>query len=303
MGNILIAVVGPTGVGKTALSVKIAREFHTEIVSADARQVYKEMSIGTARPTTEEMEGIIHHLLGHISIEDNYDARKYAFEATARLENIHQKNPVAILCGGSGLYIRALLEGFDEIPEVTDEIRNRITIAYQTHGLNWLQSEVEKADPEWYARADQKNFRRLMRALEVFTATGKGLSHFQSKPQQPLNYKTIWIGLDLPRTELYERINQRVVEMVEAGLFEEAEALYRFKDLNALQTVGYREIFDSIDKRIDKAEAIRLIKQNTRHYAKRQLTWFRRNDAIQWFRPDQFSEIISHIQNRIKEES
>lgn len=303
MGNFLIVVAGPTGVGKTALSIQLARQFNTEIVSADARQIYREMLIGTARPTTKEMDGIPHGLIGHISIQDRYDARKYALEASEVLKTIHQKNSVAILCGGSGLYIQSLLEGFDDIPEVPDDIRERLAASYNAQGLEWLQNEVEKADPEWYAHSDQKNIRRLLRALEVFTATGKGLSHFQVKQLQQLDYTPIWIGIDLPRTELYQRINQRVMAMVESGLFEEAEKLYPFKDLNALQTVGYREIFEFMDGRIDRPEAIQMIQQNTRHYAKRQLTWFRKNKSIQWFRPDQQSEITSYILKKINEAS
>ena len=303
MGNFLIVVAGPTGVGKTALSIQLARQFNTEIVSADTRQIYREMLIGTARPTNEEMDDIPHQLLGHLSVHDQYDARKYALEASEVLRAIHQKNSVAILCGGSGLYIQSLLEGFDDIPEVPDEIRDGIAASFSANGLGWLQNEVEKADPEWYAHSDQKNYRRLLRALEVFTATGKGLSHFQVKQHHHLDYTPIWIGLDLPRPELYERINQRVMAMVKSGLFEEAEKLYPFKDLNALQTVGYREIFEFMEGRIDRSEAIRLIQQNTRHYAKRQLTWFRKNESIQWFRPDQQSEIKSYIQKNINEAS
>ncbi len=283
MEKFLVAITGPTAAGKTAMSIALAKAFGTEIISADARQVYQEMKTGTARPTSEELEAVNHQLVGHLSVHEDYNAARYASEARAALDQLFDQHDVALVCGGSGLYLQALIDGIDEIPEVPQEIRKELNEIFAEKGLPWLQQEAEQSDPDWYARVDQQNPRRLMRAVEVFRHSGKPISFFQSQKSNPLPCQIIRIGLWLPRPLLYQRIDNRVDQMLQDGLWEEAEILYPLRHLQALQTVGYREFFDCMDGKIDHAEAVRLVEQNTRHYAKRQMTWFRNVEETKWF--------------------
>jgi tRNA dimethylallyltransferase len=297
----LIAVVGPTAVGKTRVAVELATSFHTEIVSADSRQVFRELNIGVAKPTQDELQRVPHHFVGHVSIHNDYDAARFSDEALREIANIHKSHDVAILSGGSGLYIKALLEGFDPMPDVPEEVRQRILETYQTNGIEWLQAQVEAGDPDFFEVVDRKNPQRLMRALEIINATGMKPSALRVKSRRSLPFNAIKIGLALERTELYERIDARVDAMVEHGLFEEAAALFEFRTLNALQTVGYQELFGYMEGKYDKAEAIRLLKRNTRRYAKRQMTWFRKDSEIKWFRPDELGAIVDYIKTHVSD--
>lgn len=292
-------VVGPTAVGKTELCLNLAKKFKTEIVSCDSRQFYREMRLGTAKPTEAELRQVRHHLVNSLSIEDDYDVRKFEKDALEILERIFETSDVAVMTGGSGLFADAVTKGFDEIPEVAPEIRVRIQADYGEKGLDWLQAQVAEVDPEYFAQVDRQNPQRLMRALEVCLGTGLKFSSFRVKKQVLRPFGIIKIGLDRDREELYRRIDLRMDQMVEAGLFDEADALFGKRHLNALQTVGYSEIFGFLEGKYDREEAIRLLKRNSRRYAKRQLTWFRRDSEIRWFHPDQIGEIISWVENQI----
>ena len=291
----LIALGGPTASGKTTLAIQLAQKLDTEVISADSRQVYKEMIIGTARPQVAELQGIPHHLLGFLSITDDYDAGTFSRDALKILDDIFSRKNYAILSGGSGLYINALLQGFDDLPTGAEPLRDEITKNYKDKGLSYLQERVQELDPDYYALVDKQNPQRLMRAIEVCMSSGKTYSSFRSGKGSQLNCRIVKIGLDLAREELYSRIDTRMDKMIANGLFEEAKALYPFKEKNALQTVGYQEIFDFIDGKYDKEEAIRLLKRNSRRYAKRQMTWFRRDNEINWFKPEQFEQILNVV--------
>ena len=292
----LIVIVGPTAVGKTATAIRVARHFKTEIISADSRQIFKELTIGTAKPSEEELKMVPHHFINSLSIHSDYDAAAYGEEALALILKLFEQHNYLVVCGGSGLYVKALLEGFDDIPEVSDEVRDQIIEEFENKGLLWLQNKMRELDPEHFKRLDQKNPVRLMRALEVKIATGKSISDYQLATKKQHPFKIVKIGLELERAELYKRIDQRMDNMITEGLFEEAQSLYAYKNHNALQTVGYREIFDYLDGQYDREEAIRLLKRNTRRYAKRQLTWFKRDEEVTWFNPENFSELLMRIQ-------
>jgi tRNA dimethylallyltransferase len=291
----LIVIMGPTAVGKTAVSIQLAKHFHTEIISADSRQVYRELTLGTAKPTAEQLKEVKHHLIDSHSISEEYNAAQFAKDAEAIILRLFERHDYLLVCGGSGLYVRALLEGLDDIPEVPEGIRNEIINQYETNGLDWLQQEMKRLDPEYFQMIDQRNPARLIRALEVVKATGKSISAFQKRQKRENPYQVIKIGLDLERLFLYQRIDDRMDHMIQQGLFEEARALYPYRQHNALQTVGYQEIFGYLEGHYNREEAIRLLKRNSRRYAKRQLTWFRRDTEIQWFNPSVLQEMIKLI--------
>ena len=278
----LIVIVGPTGVGKTATAIRLAKILQTEIISADSRQIFRELMIGTAKPSAQELE-TPHHFINSHSIHDHYDAAQYAEDALTLLDTLFQSHHHLILCGGSGLYVKALLEGFDDIPEVPETVRIDLEHQYSIHGLSWLQQKLRELDPELYPVIDYQNPHRLMRALEVRMFTGKSISTFRQKQKRTLPFTVIKAGLELNRKALYQRIDQRMDDMISRGLFEEAKAVYPFRHLNALQTVGYQEIFGYLEGQYDREEAIRLLKRNSRRYAKRQLTWFKRDEATRWY--------------------
>lgn len=288
-------IVGPTAVGKTALAIDLAEALGTEIISADSRQFYREMTIGTAKPTPQELDRVKHHFINSHSIAERYDAAQFGEEALTKIYELFEKYNDVIVCGGSGLYIKALVEGFDDIPEVPDEIRESVTTNYKAYGLTWLQQTVQKLDPEYYRIADNQNPARLSRALEVVWATGKSITSFQKKQKRVLPFMVIKLGLELQRYELYRRIDERMDTMIEAGLFEEAEKLYPYREHNALQTVGYQEIFDFMEGKYDKEEATRLLKRNSRRYAKRQLTWFKRDEDTTWFSKADRNELVRFL--------
>ncbi len=291
----LIVIAGPTAAGKTEVALRLAEFFQSEIISADSRQIYKELEIGTAKPSTEELNRILHHFINSHSIEQSYDAGAYGRDALALIHTLFKKYDRLILCGGSGLYIKAVLEGFDEMPEIPPGTREKIIAEYQLNGLLWLQQEVKEIDPDYFEQVDINNPHRLIRALELFRASNQKASQLRAKEKRTHDFEIIKIGLELDREQLYERIDARMDVMIEKGLFEEAEHFFPKRHLNALQTVGYREVVDYLEGKYDRKEAIRLLKRNTRRYAKRQLTWFKRDAEIHWYQPGQLEEMIKLI--------
>jgi tRNA dimethylallyltransferase len=294
----LIVIVGPTAVGKTAVAILLAKLLKTEIVSADSRQLYREMNIGTAKPSSKELSEVKHHFVNVCSVVEDYDAARFAREALTLIHELFRSHDHVILCGGSGLYIKAVCEGFDEIPEVAGEIRENLVKSYRDTGIGWLQEKMKQLDPELLEVIDAHNPHRLIRALEVKLGTGMSISSFRKKEKLRHDFPILKIGLELPREVLHQRIDERMDKMIEAGLFQEAQDLYPFKAKNALQTVGYQEIFDFMDKQHDYEEAVRLLKRNSRRYAKRQMTWFKRDDLIRWFNPVELDAIMDHIRNQ-----
>jgi tRNA dimethylallyltransferase len=296
----MIIIAGPTAVGKTAVAIDLAQRFQTSIISADSRQCFHEMNIGVARPSPAELQTIPHHFIASHSINEKVNAvvfEKYALEAAAK---IFESNRVVVVTGGTGLYIKELTEGLDDIPEIPPAIREQIIINYNRNGLSWLQTEVKKKDPEFFASGETENPQRLMRALEVMQATKRSVLRFRKGAKVKRNFTIIKIALELPRELLYQRINARVDQMVKMGLTEEVKVLLPFKDLNALQTVGYREIIDQLEGKHSLETAIDLIKKNTRHYAKRQLTWFRKDPGFIWLPPD--NQIVFDTVNQLMDQ-
>lgn len=291
----LIVIVGPTAVGKTAVAIEVAERLKTEIISADSRQIYKELTIGTAKPDEAELQRVPHHFINSHSIREDYDAASYGREALALIHQLFETHTHLVLCGGSGLYVKAVLEGFDDIPDVPDEIREHLTENFERHGIAWLQEQMRQLDPEHFATLDQQNPHRLMRALEVKIGTGQSIASFRRQAKLEHPFQVIKIGLELPREVLYKRIDDRMDQMIAAGLFEEAQQLYPYRNHNALQTVGYQEIFNYIDNQYDREEAIRLLKRNSRRYAKRQLTWFKRDEETVWMNPQDIQAILNLI--------
>lgn len=295
----LISIVGPTAIGKTSLSIALAKHFNTEIISADSRQIFKEMSIGTAKPTVEEMDGVKHHFIDAISIEDIYTAGQFEKDALKAIETIFKKNDVAILTGGSGLYVNAVLDGIDEVPSDL-KIREELNARLKEEGIRPLQLLLKDLDLAHYKKMDIRNPQRLIRALEVCLVTNEPYSQLRKNEAKERDFNIIKIGLTAPREVIYDRINQRVDIMVKEGLVEEVKALIPHKSLNALQTVGYKELFDYFEETKTLDEAIEKIKQNTRNFAKRQLTWFKRDTGMKWFDITEKENIIPHVSTIIK---
>lgn len=275
-------MVGPTAVGKTKKAIELAQEHNTCILSADSRQIYKELDIGTAKPSKEELAAAKHYFINHISIHNDYSAGQYEKEALELLNQLFQEKDTVIVAGGTGLYIKGLCEGFDDIPQIDAAIRQGIITAYNEFGITYLQTEAKKVDASIASKIDFENPQRLMRFLEVYKGTGKNILDLQSQRKQIRNFNIKKIGLQMERSQLYDRINHRVDLMMAAGLLEEVKSLEAHKHLNALQTVGYTELFDFLDGKHDLPTAIELIKRNSRRYAKRQLTWWRRDKEIDW---------------------
>ena len=291
----VIIIVGPTAIGKTALSIDIAKRLNTEIISCDSRQFYKELLIGAAPPSSKELAQVKHHFIHNLSVANDYNAGVFELDAMAKIEQLHKKKDTIIIVGGSGLYINAICKGFDKIPEIPDNIRKELNNQFSQKGITWLQDEVKKIDSISFESCDTQNPQRLLRALEVYKATGDTLSSFKSETAKIRPFKIIKIGLTIDRALLYERIDARIDKMIENGLLEEVESLLPFQNKNALQTVGYKEIFSFYNNECTLEEAIANIKQNTRRFAKRQLTWFRKDKDIKWFELHELDEINKFI--------
>ncbi len=307
-GKHLIIILGPTAVGKTAVAIDIAKKLGTEIISSDSRQFFKEMSIGTAKPSNQELKSVKHHFINSLSVQDEYNVGMFERDVLKALDKIFENKNTAVMAGGSGLYINAVCNGFDEVPVADKEIRANLLEMFKREGIEYLQKTLKKLDPEHYKKVDIKNPHRLIRAIEVCMATGKTYSELRKGEKKKRNFNVIKIGLNLDREKLYEKINKRVDCMMTEGLLEEVKALAPFRAggirLNSLQTVGYKELFahlkavssgDNQSPFRDLGSAVELIKQNTRNFAKRQMTWFRKDKDIKWFDPDEKEKISSYI--------
>lgn len=283
MNKYLISIVGPTAIGKTSLAVDAAQHFNTEIVSADSRQFFQEMSIGTAVPSKAELAAAKHHFIQHKSVEEHYSVGDFEREAVKRLKELFSSYKRVVMVGGSGLYIKAVTEGLDRFPEVDPEIRVKLNRELEERGISSLQEKLKDLDPVYYSEVDRENPHRLIRALEICLGTGRAFSSYRNQEKTPRSFKTIAVGLTADREVLYERINKRVDLMLQKGLLEEAKELYPKRGLNALNTVGYKELFQHFEGKCDLEGAVSEIKKNTRRFAKRQLTWFRKDPEIHWF--------------------
>ena len=297
MNNTLISIVGPTGIGKTALSLEIAKHFQTEIISADSRQFFKEIPIGTAAPTPEELQTIKHHFIHNKSITESYSVGDFEKEAINCITSIHKKKPIVVMVGGSGLYVNAVLNGLDEFPEIDPKIREKLNVELSNNGIEKLQEELKVLDLKSYNSIDLNNSHRVIRALEICKGTGQPFSSFLNKNKVKRDFKTINIGLTAERSFIYDRINKRVDLMLQQGLLEEVKSVFEYKDLNALNTVGYKEIFQYLEGNCSLEFAVDEIKKNTRRFAKRQLTWFKKQEHTKWFDFNEtYSKIIEDIE-------
>jgi len=298
MKNILIVLLGPTGVGKTGISIEIARHFKCEIISSDSRQFFREMKIGTAVPDESQLKEIKHHFIQSLSIKEYYSSSLFERDVLELLPKLFENCNIVLMSGGSGMYIDAVCDGIDDIPDVDCAVREKYIERYRKEGIEGLRVALKLLDPEHYAKVDLRNFKRIIRALEICETTGKPYSSFLKKHKRERDFGVIKIGLKRTREDLYRRINSRVDEMVIRGLEDEARNLYEFRNLNALNSVGYREYFDFFDGKISNQKAIELIKRNSRRYAKRQLTWWSKDKEIKWFHPDSVEEIIEYCSEK-----
>ena len=297
MKNKLIVILGPTAIGKTSISVEIASSLQTEIISFDSRQFYKELKIGSAPPNSNQLKKVPHYFIHNLSIQDNYNAGIYEIDVIKKLNLLFKKQKKIIAVGGSGLYLDAICQGFDAIPNIKKEEREKINQKFKENGIEWLNNEIKTIDPEYYNLVDQKNPRRLIRGLEVFYSTGRTYSSYRKKQQKKRSFEIIKIGLSMQRENLYERINQRVDYMMKNGFLNEVVSLKKHKGSNPLQTVGYNELFDYLENKINLEDAVSRIKQNTRRLAKRQITWFKKDTTIKWFNTRERDNIISFIES------
>ena len=286
MNKTCIVIVGPTAVGKTSLAVQTALHFKTEIISADSRQCFKELNIGVAKPSAEELQQVKHYFISSHSIKEEMNAAIYEQYALAKINELFKQHDVVVLVGGTGLYVKTFCNGIDEVPVVDEKIRTKINADFEWEGLEWLQKEVEKNDPLYYAKGEIQNPHRLMRALEVKLSTGKSIIEFQTQQKKHRPFNIIKIGLELPKEQLHKNINGRVDAMMKAGFLDEVKKLVPHKKLNALQTVGYRELFGHLAGDLKLEDAVEIIKINTRQYAKRQMTWFKKDEEVIWCEPD-----------------
>lgn len=296
---LLVVVAGPTAVGKTAFCIRLAQHFDSEIISADSRQFYKEMHIGTAKPEPEELAQVPHHFVGHLSIHEPYSVGDYERDALALVEQLHKRHRVVFVTGGSGLYLRALTEGLDHFPEVPQSVRDTVQQGYEQGGLAYLQVELAQRDPEYLAVVDRSNPRRLIRALEVCLASGQPFTSFHNQPRPERPFEVMTFFLERNREKLYERINERVLRMIADGLLDEVKSLRAHAHLQALQTVGYQELFGYLDGDLSLSKAVELIQRNTRRYAKRQLTWYRSQEDVIRLKPRELERAIELVEERL----
>jgi len=299
MNKFMIVLLGPTGVGKTDISINLARHFNCEIISADSRQFFTEMRIGTAVPSELQLETIKHHFIRFLSIKDYYSSSLFERDVLNLLPAVFSKKNLILMSGGSGMYIDAVCEGIDDIPDVDPLVRNKFIAKYYQEGIEGLRAKLKLLDPEHYSKVDLKNYKRIIRALEICETAGRPYSSFLKKQKRERDFGIIKIGIERPREELYQRINRRVDDMIAMGLEDEARQLYDFRNLNALNSVGYKEFFDVFDGKISREKAIELIKRNSRRYAKRQMTWWSKDKEIKWFHPDSLQDVIRHIENLV----
>ncbi len=298
MSKTCIVIVGPTAVGKTSLAVQTALHYKTEIISADSRQCFKELNIGVAKPSAEELALVKHHFISSHSIKEEMNAAIYEQYALTKIDELFKLYDVVVMVGGTGLYVKTFCQGLDEVPVVDEKIRKKINEEFEWEGLEWLQQEVEKNDPLYYAKGEIQNPHRLLRALEVKLSTGRSIIEFQTQQKKQRPFNIVKIGLELPKEQLHKNINSRVDAMMKAGFLEEVKRLVPFKKLNALQTVGYRELFGHLAGDLKLEDAVEIIKINTRQYAKRQMTWFKKDEEVVWCEPD-FEKALASIKNAL----
>ncbi|HYE56391.1 MAG TPA: tRNA (adenosine(37)-N6)-dimethylallyltransferase MiaA [Chitinophagaceae bacterium] len=291
-------ILGPTAVGKTSVAISLAQHFQTDIISADSRQCFRELNIGVAKPSPEELAAVKHYFINSHSIHDEMNAAIFERLALQWTHEIFHTKDTAIMAGGTGLYIRAFAEGMDDIPSIPDHIRDSIQASYDQHGIAWLQGSLRTLDPAFYETGEINNPQRMMRALEIVIGTGRSILSYRGGTQKERPFRIIKIGLDIPREQLYQQINERVDKMMQQGLADEAAGLFPMRTLNALQTVGYTELFEHMEGKTTLAETVQLIKQHTRNYAKRQLTWFRRDPSVTWFAPSDTGSIIQFCEEQ-----
>ncbi len=301
MTKTLIIILGPTAIGKTDLSIEVAKHYNTEIISCDSRQIYKELSIGTAIPNPQQLHTVNHRMIQNHSITEYYNASDYEVEAMKNIEEVFDSHDQAIMSGGSMMFIDVVCNGIDDLPTIDPEIRKEIIQRFEKDGLDPLRVELKRIDPEYYSIVDLKNHKRILHALEIFYMTGKKYSELRTNTKKKRDFDIIKIGMNTDRSILHKRINARVDKMIEEGLIEEVRAVSQFRQLNSLNTVGYKELFDYFDNNITLDDAIELIKRNSRRYARRQLTWFNKDKEIKWFEPNQTQEIINYLDSTIRE--
>lgn len=295
----LIVVVGATGSGKTDLSLRLATHFSAPILSTDSRQLYRGIPIGTAQPTAEQLAAVEHHFIASHDLTDNFNCGEYEVQALARLEELFRKHNIVVAVGGSGLYIQALCEGMDDLPQADEALRQNLVERLQNEGIESLAADLQRLDPDYYEQVDRCNPSRILRAVEVCMQTGKPYSSLRTGERRKRDFNIVKVGIEWEREALYDRINRRVDMMIDEGLEAEARAVYPLRHLNSLQTVGYREMFDYFDGTTTREEAIELIKRNSRRYAKRQMTWFRRDSEIRWFSPEEFDLMVDFLEKAI----
>lgn len=303
MSKTLIVILGPTGVGKTDLSINIAKHFNTDISSSDSRQVYREMSIGTAVPEKEQLEAVKHHFIHTHSIHDYFSSWECEKQTIELLSELYAEKNEVLLVGGSMMYIDAVCNGIDEIPTIDPDLRQEVFARYEKEGLESMKMQLKQLDPIFYNQVDLKNAKRVIHAVEICLMTGKPYSELRTNSRKKRDFKIVKVGLNRDRAELYSRINTRVDQMIEEGLIDEAKSIFEYRHYNSLNTVGYKELFEHFEGNISLEKAIELIKRNSRRYAKRQLSWFRRDEEIEWFHPDQETEVLQYIEDKIKKEA
>jgi tRNA dimethylallyltransferase len=297
---LLVIIGGPTGIGKTATAIKLAKYFNTEIISADSRQFYKELSIGTAVPTREELMQVKHHFIHNLSVKEDYNASQFEFDALRKLDELFAKHRIVIMVGGSGLYIDALCNGIDDLPTIRKEVRDKFEVLFQKEGIEEIRKRVKAIDPDYYKMVDIHNHKRMLKALEVYDMTGKPYSSLLKRTKKERPFDVLKIILDMNRETLYERINIRVDKMIESGLIEESRTMLPYRTKTPLKTVGYKELFEYFDGNMELHEAITKIKNHSRAYARRQLTWFRRYPDAKWFHPDNIKKMIHSIHQALQ---